>query len=789
MRTMTADILIPLCTALTAAATAAELTKKTAPANLPGRFAERIFGKLKGNQLAFTLIGITAALQIALYLTADGLLSHFTVNNSTGISLIAMLLCSILGFAALIVTRYVKKESLKRFLSRTAVVSAVLLLAECFFFGAKSLTADPRYNDLPQITAGDNAQFSDDPEVALLLDGQKATVECVPSQGTRAITVCMEKEDPNRMIQVTAEIKDENFSREYQKADQRYVAGNGERFTLNLDPYGKLYSVRLSFSNIDGQIKVYEVSESTAQPFRFMILRYLLLLLLAAALIAIHCFRLYLVTYDRTKYSHRIIIAAITCCCFCAPLLLYAHQEFIEYDPEKGANGGDIFVQTFDALMNGQTALRINVSEGLAGLSGSEIYDHSVREDEGISYEWDHAYKDGSYYSYFGITPLVTLYYPIYWLTHKLPTIRWAITFFAVFAAAFTCLAVISGVNLLVKKPNFLMLCLSLPAAVFGVGIFYTLQSYGMYVLPVISAICFLMLTLWLGFTACMPEKKKWKTYVRFGFSGLALGLCAGSRPSIAISAAILIPLFLGVVLNRETKLTEKLLKGGIFAVPLFAVVIGLLIYNNARFGSYTDFGATYQLTVSNVNANGLRLYAIPDGIYHYMLQPPEITGTFPFIKFSWQGLPNYERYRFTYSNLGILWLPMLGAALILLRTACTGSYAETPHKAVTALQKKAVLLTGFAAACIVGWMDFCLAGNGAQYIFDIAPILCICGALVLVTAAAQRGGLRYRLSAIACAATVLTVVLLIIGTREGPIHENYPLLYQNAESMFVFWH
>ena len=85
--------------------------------------------------------------------------------------------------------------------------------------------------------------------------------------------------------------------------------------------------------------------------------------------------------------------------------------------------------------------------------------------------------------------------------------------------------------------------------------------------------------------------------------------------------------------------------------------------------------------------------------------------------------------------------------------------------------------------------MDFCLAGNGAQYIFDIAPILCICGALVLVTAAGQRGGLRYRLSAIACAATVLTVVLLIIGTREGPIHENYPLLYQNAESMFVFWH
>ena len=163
-----------------------------------------------------------------------------------------------------------------------------------------------------------------------------------------------------------------------------------------------------------------------------------------------------------------------------------------------------------------------------------ELYDNSAREEAGISYEWDHAFKDGKYYSYFGITPIVTLYYPMYWLTHKLPTIRWAIMFYAVFAAAFTCLAEISGVTLLVRKPNFLMLCLSLPASVLAVGIFYTVQSYGMYVLPVAAAICFLMLTLWQGFSALMQQQKKWKMYVHFGLSGLALGLCAGARPSIA---------------------------------------------------------------------------------------------------------------------------------------------------------------------------------------------------------------------------------------------------------------
>ena len=794
MRTMAADFLIPLCTALLSAATAAELMKKTAPARLPGRFAERMFGKLKDRPYVFALIGMTAVLQIAALMLTDGLISGFTVKDpgaagSGGMSWFAVLLVSVFCSASLLLTLFCKKERLNRLIRRLAAVSAVLLLAECFVFGGKSLTANPQIRALPQLSLGENAEFTGDSASPIRLSGEKATVECTPSKDIRAVTICMEKEDVSRMIQVTASMEDDNFSRSFKQTDQRYVAGNGERFTLNLDPYGTPHSLRLTFSNIGSPVTVHSIMESSAQPFRFMTFRYVLLLLLAAALLAIRTFSLHLVTYDRTKVRHRAVLAAISSLCVCAPLLLGAHQDLIEYKPETGAAGQDIFVQTFDALMHGQASLRSGVSEGLAALTEPQLYDNSVRDELGISYDWDHAFKDGKYYSYFGITPIVTLYYPMYWLTHKLPTIRWAIMFYAVFAAAFTCLAVISGVTLLVKKPNFLMLCLSLPASVIAVGIFYTLQSYGMYVLPVVSAICFLMLSLWQGFAACMQPQKKGKMYFHFGCSGLALGLCAGARPSIAISAAILIPLFLGILLNREEKWGSKLTKAGIFAAPLFAVLIGLLVYNYARFGSFTDFGATYQLTVSNVNANNLRLYAIPDGIYHYMLQPPEITGTFPFVSFSWQGLPNYERYRFTYRNVGVFWVPMLGAALILLRTACTGTLAETPQKTVTALQKKAVLLTGFAAACIVAWMDFCLAGNGAQYIFDIAPVLCICGTMVLVTAAQPEAALRYRLSAFACAGTVLMILLMLIGTREGPIHENYPLLYQNAESLFVFWH
>lgn len=791
MRTILADILIPICTMLVAAATAGELSKKTVPTISSKWFPKRIFGKLNGNPLAFTAIGVTAALQMILFLILDAVITAFTVSDAvgSGMDFAAMLLVSVLGFTALLFALY--QDSAQRCgkcIRKTAIAAVVLLLAECFVFGAKSLTANPKSQGVFLFAFGENAEPNESGTIQLT--GGNAYIEWVPSEGTRAVSVRMEKADISRMISVSAFILDDNFSVTYQQCDQRYVAGNGETFTLNLDPYGTLHSLKLNFDNIGEPITVHEVIESTAQPFGFMTARFLLLLLFVATLIFVYGFALHHVVYDSTKLTHRTVLALISIFCIWSPLLLAVPQNLFEYDLSKDVSGEDVFIKTFDALQHGQVHLRMDVSPELAALSESEVYDNSLREGEQIPYVWDHAFKDGKYYSYFGITPIVTLYYPMYWFTKRLPTMCWAITFFAMLASAFTCLTVISGVKLFVKKPNFLMLCLSLPASVVTVGVLYAVQNISVYVLPMISAICFLMLALWQAFEAvAYMAKKKWKMYAHFACSGLALGLCAGSRPTLAISAAVLIPLFLGVLMNRKEAWMQKLLKAAAFAIPLCAVVAGLFAYNYARFGSITDFGAAYQLSVSNINANVLRLYAIPDSIYHYMLQPPDFKGTFPFVAYSWQTLPNYDRYRFTYLNIGAFWIPMLALGALLLRSACTGSNAETPHQKVTALQKKAFLLIGFATAFAVTWIDFCLAGNGAQYVFDIAPILCICAVVIFLTVAKPEAELRYRVMWISLLCSVLLFMLILFGTREGSIHENYPLLYQYAESFFVFWH
>ena len=382
----------------------------------------------------------------------------------------------------------------------------------------------------------------------------------------------------------------------------------------------------------------------------------------------------------------------------------------------------------------------------------------------------------------------------MYFLTGKIPALDNAILFFGIFAAFFTCLAIISGAKLLCKNVNFVLLCLLLPTCVAGEGVFYCLQSVSMYVLPVVCSTCFLAASLYFGFNACIDKRYKRDphnilNYVKFGFSGLCLGLCAGARPTISVCAAVLIPLFLGILLNKKRPVKEKVIKAVSFVIPLFAAVLGFMSYNSARFGSPMDFGAQYQLTVSNINANSLRLYAIPDGIYHYFFHAPSLTGSFPFVSLAFNGMPNYERYRFNYLNVGIAWIPFIFVGLLLLKSSLESRYKTTGFEHITSLQKRAVIITGFAAAFFLAWADFCLAGCGTQYIFDIAPILCISSSFVLLTHSENKNCTKYRLILISCLASIIIVTLFVIGTREGIVHEKYPLLYQTAEEIIQFWH
>jgi len=82
----------------------------------------------------------------------------------------------------------------------------------------------------------------------------------------------------------------------------------------------------------------------------------------------------------------------------------------------------------FSAFLNGSIALEAEPTPRLEELDNP--YDTAERKEAGLnyysnetenSYLWDIAYYDGQYFSYFGIAPILTVYYPVNLLTGMIP--------------------------------------------------------------------------------------------------------------------------------------------------------------------------------------------------------------------------------------------------------------------------------------------------------------------------------------------------------------------------------
>ena len=97
--------------------------------------------------------------------------------------------------------------------------------------------------------------------------------------------------------------------------------------------------------------------------------------------------------------------------------LSYMGMHNVDYPMLNKVSDYDPYIQQFDAFKKGQLHLDWQVDEKLMALENP--YDPEQRK--GVDFLWDRAYYDGKYYSYFGITPIVTVMYPFYLLSGILP--------------------------------------------------------------------------------------------------------------------------------------------------------------------------------------------------------------------------------------------------------------------------------------------------------------------------------------------------------------------------------
>lgn len=742
--------------------------------------------KKKADEAGKTLrsLIITSGVLICCMVLASSVAASFTIDCKCGISMIGAALTSAAVMGAVLVKRY-NAPRIASFLKKGAVCAVAILAAEVFLFNGKSFTNDIFSDNVSpeSLTMSDTAQRT--PEGDIYVSSDSDLTLYTPDNKARVMTVDLDSQAEHGYsmpFDVKLSMTDGNFAQSSIIVQHKVTCGKHSKLSLIFEPYGSAQSLTLSITGLTAPVKINEIKLLSNIPYSFSTARFVILLAIALLILAVKDFRLYDITYDSKKRPHVIAVSVMIAICTLSGLCF--REPYQKGRDFENANWytDDPFALTLDAFEKGQVYLDLEVDEGLKDLTN--VYDQGERNNSQTFSYWDLAYYNGKYYSYFGVAPVLTFYYPYYLVTGKIPTLAMANNLYAVLGILFMCLAILAALKLLKIKPNLILLLLMLPTSAACMGFWTLANEIDRYTLPTVSGLCFLMICLYTGMTACTVTKKKLKPVLLI-ISGAALALSVASRPTVALCGAVLVPFFISILLDKKEKLAYRLGLAGCFVAPLIVGAALIMKYNAARFGSPFEFGAVYQLTVSDIHANKLRLNNLPAAIYHYFMQFPKSKVAFPFFETGFNGLDNYGSYVYTAVGFGALTLPVIFCGMLLQPAAFAPKSKE-----LTDRHRRQFLIICFALSVALAWADFCLGGFITHYVFDIMPLMTFAAMLGIFRslekpAAHKR---RYILSAASMALTMVFIIGQCFNWGDGTLMKRFPRLIDYAEDLIIFW-
>lgn len=296
--------------------------------------------------------------------------------------------------------------------------------------------------------------------------------------------------------------------------------------------------------------------------------------------------------------------------------------------------------QLAEALSEGRVSIDAGNDEILSALAKMDnAYDYTLRMQTVPNADrvWDICYYNGKFYVYFGIVPVLLFYLPYYLL------FRGAFpTWLGVFIAA--C-GVVGGTWYLVGKlrsrwfpesPFSWYLLLSVFMSN-GLNLFPAILHADFYYLPIVMAVCF---SLW-GTGLVLSAANSWRNEnghvaLKLAAGALCMALTAGCRPQFLVGSFLIFLILVPLVVERtghEQKWRRLFGRMAAIILPYAIVAAGLMYYNFIRFGSVTDFGANYNLTTNDMTRRSLELGRLPDGIFMYLFQFPNLKLSFPFVE------------------------------------------------------------------------------------------------------------------------------------------------------------
>ena len=582
---------------------------------------------------------------------------------------------------------------------------------------------------------------------------------------------------------------------------------------INLNTTGLVDNLRIEVTgeNVSYPIKLSDIVLNAHHPFDFNAGRFLatagILLLAFAFRPRSAIYRIHIV--DEPRKSKAAIIATVVIEVYLMSAFLFMGSNLVGVATQgynSGSWDGHSIVNTFEvggdnaqqyaelakAMAHGQLYLEEEPPQWLQDMA--DPYDKGARDEAqketGEPYLFDVAYHDGHYYVYFGVVPVVLFYLPFYLLTGA--------NFPTAIGVLIACVAFVLGCSALLdrfaryhfKRVSLgLYLLLQIPL-VTCCGILYLLKFPTFYSLPIMLGLAFSVwgLYFWMRGRASAARSagpEKW-----YLAGSLCMALVVGCRPQLVVLSLLAFPLFWRAYITERRLFSPRGAREFACLVAPYAVVAaGLMGYNYARFGSLTDFGANYNLTVNDMTKRGWNLGRLAPALFAYFLQPPCVTGVFPYV----QPAPFDTTYmgqtikEVTFGGilacLPVLWVLPFAKRILTLRMR---------QRSTRTIMGVIVVL--LASGVIVALLDAQMAGILQRYFADFSFMFL--AAVVLLAFIVNENlppgsmaqNLLMKVLLVLVAVSVLYSVLVCFVPETGWYSDVYPWAYQDVIETAQFW-
>lgn len=258
------------------------------------------------------------------------------------------------------------------------------------------------------------------------------------------------KDDPSRSFFTTVGVYVRSGDGEFVEAVSKRIAVGGTE-TLHFKMQNADVIV-LTFGNSEGEFYLSNTVVNPTYSLRFNAVRFIVIALAAALIFALikggRGRRIRAEMTEKQAKSLALAVCVAACAVFSCLSVAGADGSSVAYPLEGYIENYNPYVQQFDAFQKGQLHIDVEPEQELLELANP--YDPAQRQ--GIYYLWDRALYNGKYYSYFGVTPILTVYYPFYLVTHSLPSETTVKMIYSLMTALFLPLAVFELAKLTGKK-------------------------------------------------------------------------------------------------------------------------------------------------------------------------------------------------------------------------------------------------------------------------------------------------------------------------------------------------